>query len=147
MWPLRGRKNQNELDDEKPFAFLGKGAKFKGSITFDGEIRIDARLEGEIRTKGTLVVGEHAVIDGDIHADAVISRGRITGNVTASEKVRLMAPGILIGTIKTPLLSVEEGVRFMGNCEAEGRGEVRTLEGARETVQQPQPGVARARGA
>ncbi len=143
MWPLRGRNTQAESGNQEPFTFLGRGAKFKGIITFDGEIRIDARLEGEIHTKGTLVVGEHAVIDGDIYADVVISRGKITGNVTATEKVRLLAPGVLIGTIKTSLLSVDEGARLNGHCEAEGWGEITTLRESPETVSQG--GLPRAR--
>lgn len=144
MWPLRDKKSQNTLSGNETFTFLGRGAKFEGVITFDGEIRIDARLEGEIHTKGTVVVGEHAVIDGDIDAGVVISGGRITGNVTAAEKVRLLAPGVVIGNIRTPLLSIEEGVRFSGSCEAEGMGEIRVLEGAREAA--AQSGPTRARG-
>lgn len=142
MWPFRGRKNQGQLGDGEPFTFLGHGATFQGNITFEGSIRIDASLEGEIRTKGSVVVGEHAVIHGDVIADIVISGGKITGNVTASKKVQLLATAVINGTVKTPVLSVDEGVRFMGNCEAEGRGEVRTLEGPREAA----AGVARARG-
>jgi cytoskeletal protein CcmA (bactofilin family) len=145
MWPLSDKKGQRPLSGNETFTFLGKGAKFKGIITFDGEIRIDARLEGEIHTKGALVVGEHAVIDGDIEAGVVISGGRITGNVTAAEKVQLLAPGVVIGNIRTPLLSVEEGVRFSGSCEADGMGEIRVLEGAREAA--AQSGPTRARGA
>jgi len=147
MWSKKDKNNPYAMDGSESFTFLGKGAQFKGIISFEGTIRIDGRLEGEIHTKGTLVVGEHAVIEGDVSADVVINGGRITGNIVAAEKVQLLSTGVVLGTIKTPLLSVEEGVRFMGNCEAEGRGEVRTLEGARETVPQPQPGVARARGA
>ena len=147
MWSKKDKNNPYTMSGEESFTFLGKGSQFKGIITFEGTIRIDGRLEGEIHTKGTLVVGEHAVVEGDISADVVISGGRVTGNIIATDKVQLLSTGIVLGTIKTPLLSVEEGVRFMGNCEAAGRGEVRTLEGARETVQQSQPGAARARGA
>lgn len=147
MWSKKEKNNPYTMSGEESFTFLGKGSQFKGIVTFEGMIRIDGRLEGEIHTKGTLVVGEHAVIEGDVSADVVISGGRVTGNIIAKEKVQLLSTGIVLGTIKTPLLSVEEGVRFMGNCEAAGRGEVKTLDGARETAQQPQQGVARARGA
>jgi cytoskeletal protein CcmA (bactofilin family) len=148
MWSKKDKTNPYSMSSEESFTFLGKGAQFKGIISFEGTIRIDGKLEGEIHTKGTLVVGEHAVIEGDISADVVISGGRITGNVIASEKVQLLATGIVIGTIKTPILSIEEGVRFSGTCDAEGRGEVRTLEGAREPEKPPQQaGVARVRGA
>jgi cytoskeletal protein CcmA (bactofilin family) len=145
MWSKKDKNNPYTMTGEESFTFLGKGSQFKGIVTFEGTIRIDGRLEGEIHTKGTLVVGEHAVIEGDVSADVVISGGRVTGNIIATEKVQLLTTGIVIGTIKTPLLSIEEGVRFSGTCDAEGRGEIRTLEGAREAVQQPT--VARVRGA
>jgi cytoskeletal protein CcmA (bactofilin family) len=141
MWPRA--KKKWDSSSEQTFTFLGKGAKFKGTLTYEGTLRIDGRLEGEIQTKGTVIVGEEAVIEGDITADAIISSGKITGNIVASEKVQLLAPGALIGTIKTPLLSLEEGVRFSGTCEAEGHGEVRTLDEIREGTTQ---GAARARG-
>ena len=147
MWSKKNKNNPYTMNGEESFTFLGKGSQFKGIVTFEGTIRIDGRLEGEIHTKGTLVVGEHAVIEGDVSADVVISGGRVTGTIIAAEKVQLLSTGVVLGTIKTPLLTVEEGVRFMGNCEAAGRGEVRTLEEARETVQQPRHEVARARGA
>src|SRR3989442_1564083 len=134
--------------EDEVIAFVGHGVEFKGVITYDGTVRIDGRLEGEIHTKGTLMVGEHAVIEGDINADIVVCGGQISGNIVAAEKVQLLSTGVVTGTIKTPLLSVEEGVRLHGMCNAEGRGEVRALDGAREAAQRQQlTGVARVRGA
>jgi cytoskeletal protein CcmA (bactofilin family) len=147
MWTRKNKNHPYATDGKESFTFLDKGSHFKGIISFEGRIRIDGRLEGEIHTKGTLEVGEDAIIEGDISADVVISSGRVTGNITASEKVQLLSTGVVLGTIKTPILSVEEGVRFLGSCEAAGRGEVRTLEGAREAIPQSQQGGARVRGA
>ncbi|HEV8243679.1 MAG TPA: polymer-forming cytoskeletal protein [Nitrospirales bacterium] len=150
MWSKKDKNDPYSVSGEESFTFLGKGAQFKGIISFEGTIRIDGKLEGEIHTKGTLVVGEHAVIEGDVSADVIISGGRVTGNIIASEKVQLLATGVVIGTIKTPILSIEEGVRFSGTCDAEGRGEVRALEGAREPEKEKPPqqaSVARVRGA
>jgi cytoskeletal protein CcmA (bactofilin family) len=147
MWSKHDKDNLYTMNGDEPFTFLGKGAQFKGIIHFEGTIRIDGRLEGEIHTKGTLMVGEHAVIEGDINADVVVCGGQINGNIVASEKVQLLSTGIVTGTIKTPLLSVEEGVRLHGMCDAEGRGEVRAMDGAREMAKQQQlSGVARVRG-
>jgi cytoskeletal protein CcmA (bactofilin family) len=143
MWPRNTKDKLQTLDSEQGYTFLGRGARFKGTLTFEGTVRIDGRLEGEINTKGTVIIGEHAVIDGDIHADVVTSAGRITGNVIASQKIELLTPGALIGTIKAPLLSLQEGVTFSGNCEADGRAEIRALEDVRGAAV---PSV-RARGA
>lgn len=123
------------LNPDEIVAFLGKGTEFKGIITYEGTIRIDGRVEGEIITKGTLVVGESAVIQADISASTVISGGRITGNITASEKVQLLAPAVLSGGVKTPLLVIEEGVRFNGNCE---------MGGPTSQQEEPQPASAMA---
>jgi len=147
MWSKREKANVYAMNGDEPFTFLGKGAQFKGIIHFEGTIRIDGRLEGEIHTKGTLMVGEHAVIEGDISADVVVSGGRINGNIVASEKVQLLSAGIVTGTIKTPLLSIEEGVHLYGMCDVAGKGEIRALDGAREVAQQQLTSVARMRGA
>jgi len=147
MWSKREKGNVYTMNGDEPFTFLGKGAQFKGIIHFEGTIRIDGRLEGEIHTKGTLMVGEHAVIEGDISADVVVSGGHINGNIVASEKVQLLSAGVVTGTIKTPLLSIEEGVHLSGMCDVAGRGEIRALDGQREVAQQQLTSVARMRGA
>src|SRR5207245_10126801 len=129
MWSKREKGNVYTMNGDEPFTFLGKGAQFKGIIHFEGTIRIDGRLEGEIHTKGTLMVGEHAVIEGDISAEVVVSGGHINGNITASEKVQLLSPAVLTGEIKTPLLTSEEGVQLTGTCEAEGGAKGRAVDG------------------
>lgn len=111
------RDNHKDGTPEEIIAFLGKGTEFKGVITYHGTIRIDGRVEGEIITEGTLVVGESAVINAEISAGTLISGGKITGNITALEKIHLLPTGVLDGSVKTPLLIIEEGVRFNGNCQ------------------------------
>jgi cytoskeletal protein CcmA (bactofilin family) len=103
--------------DEEVIAFVGRGVEFKGVITYNGTVRIDGRLDGEIHTEGVLVVGEDAVITAQVTAGTVISRGKITGDIVASGKVRLQAPAVLNGSVKAPLLSIEEGVLFNGSLE------------------------------
>src|SRR2546422_1829132 len=52
--------------EDEVIAFVGHGVEFKGVITYDGTVRIDGRLEGEIHTEGVLVVGEAAVITAQV---------------------------------------------------------------------------------
>lgn len=97
-------------------AFLGEGTSFKGTLTFEGTVRIDGRLEGEIFTKDTLVVGEAAQVHAAIHAGVVVISGTVRGNITAERKIDLHASGRLYGDISTPSLVIEEGVVFEGSC-------------------------------
>ena len=113
----REEKNRKDIGANEIIAFLGKGTEFKGVITYYGTIRIDGHVEGEIITEGTLIVGESAVLNAEISAGTVVSSGKISGNVKAAEKIQLLPTAILDGSVKTPLLIIEEGVRFNGNCQ------------------------------
>ncbi len=115
MWKRDGKNNS--LRDDENFTFLGKGVDFKGVIHFDGTVRIDGRLEGEIHTKGTLIVGENAVIKALISADSLICSGKINGTIHAAEKVELMKPAVLIGDVRSPSISMEPGAHFHGMCD------------------------------
>lgn len=116
MWGL-GDKKHTAFDDNEDFTFLGKGVDVKGVVNFDGTVRIDGHLEGEIHTNGTLIVGEHAVIKGIVSAGVLVTSGKINGTVTAAEKVQILKPGILIGDVRTPVVSIEEGSHFHGMCD------------------------------
>src|SRR2546422_10441257 len=94
-------EQSSRAGEDEVIAFVGHGVEFKGVITYDGTVRIDGRLEGEIHTEGVLVVGEAAVITAQVTAGTVISRGKITGDIVASGKVRLLAPAALNGSVKT----------------------------------------------
>jgi cytoskeletal protein CcmA (bactofilin family) len=98
-------------------AFVGKGVEFKGTISYSGTVRIDGYLDGEIHTDGMLLIGEDAVIQAKITAGTIVSKGKITGEVVAKECIKLRAPAVMNGSVKTPVLSMEDGVLFNGALE------------------------------
>jgi cytoskeletal protein CcmA (bactofilin family) len=97
-------------------AFLGEGTDFKGILTFEGTVRIDGKLEGEVYTKDTLIVGESAVVGAEINVHTIVISGVVKGNINATGKIEVHRPGKLFGNVKTPSLYIEEGVIFEGNC-------------------------------
>lgn len=114
------KKGSGTPEQAEITAFLGKGTEFKGVLSFDGTIRIDGKVEGEIISKDTLIAGDEAFLQGEITLGTLISSGKIVGNVSASQKVHILAPGVVQGNIKTPKLIIEEGVTFDGKCEMAG---------------------------
>ena len=98
-------------------AFVGKGVEFKGTITYSGTVRIDGYLDGEIHTDGVLLIGEEAVIQAKITAGTIVCKGKVTGDVVAKECVKLRTPAVMNGSVKTPVLSMEDGVLFNGALE------------------------------
>lgn len=98
-------------------AFVGRGVEFKGRIIYHGTIRIDGTMEGEIQTEGCLLVGDGAVLTAKVRAGVVICKGTMSGDIAADEKVQLLSPAVLNGSVVTPLLSMEEGVTFNGKVD------------------------------
>ena len=90
-------------------AFFGPGVKCIGEIWYEGNVQIEGGLEGLVHTKGTLVVGDQAIIKATIEAGTVVCKGSIQGDVVAREMVNLLASGSIEGTLSTPRLSVEPG--------------------------------------
>lgn len=114
------KKGTGTPDQAEITAFLGKGTEFKGVLSFEGTIRVDGKVEGEVVSKDTLIAGDGAYLHGEITVGTIISSGKIVGNIIASQKVHVLAPGAILGNIKTPKLIIEEGVTFDGKCEMAG---------------------------
>lgn len=97
-------------------AFLGRGCEYEGKLTFEGTVRIDGRFTGEIFSNDVLIIGQGAEVHAEIDVAIVIVSGNVIGNINAKNRVELHAPARLIGNILAPVLTVEEGVFFEGNC-------------------------------
>ena len=95
-------------------AFLGAGTNYHGKLHFQGAVRIDGNFQGEVVSEGTLVIGQDAVVDGQVQVGQLVLSGRIKGEVEAKNKVVLHKTANLQGNIRTPVLVVEEGAVLEG---------------------------------
>lgn len=101
---------------------LGRGSAFDGKLTFEGTVRIDGKLSGEIFSNDVLVIGEGAEVSAEIEVGILIVEGNVTGNIRAKRGVELHAPARVHGNIETPSLFIDKGVLFEGSCRMEGMG-------------------------
>ncbi len=97
-------------------AFLGQNTEFEGKLSFTGAVRIDGKFKGEIFTAGTLIIGETAVIESHVHVSHVIISGEMRGDIIAEKRIEIHAPGKVFGNIQAPVVVIDEGVIFEGNC-------------------------------
>lgn len=97
---------------------IGSDTIITGTIRAQGSVWIDGRVEGDIYTDGLLMIGETAVVIGNIEAGSVICRGMIMGDVVASEEVELLESASLNGTVRAPVFSVDDSALVNDNMEA-----------------------------
>lgn len=85
-----------------------------GNLNSEGEIQIDGIVDGDIFTK-SLLVGEAAIIKGEVNADNLIVHGTINGLIK-SRSVSLMKTAHVVGDILHEDLAIEKGAFLEGHC-------------------------------
>lgn len=99
---------------------LGRGSEFEGKLTFEGTVRIDGKLSGEVFSDDVLVVGEGAIVQAEIDVGEIIIQGTVHGNIRAKRGIEIHAPGRVKGDLTTPSLQIDKGVIFEGRSFMEG---------------------------
>ena len=124
---------------------ISAGTVIKGEILSPTDIRIDGTFEGRVQSKGRVVVGESAVIKGDVVCENIDLWGKVEGNIFVKDTLSLMDSCVVTGNLHIRRLAVELGATFNGNCKTITEAEFNKLSGL-ETAQpkQPQPQQARA---
>lgn len=93
---------------------LGRGTAFEGKLTFEGTVRVDGKLKGEVFSDDVLIIGEGAHVEAEIDIGEIIIQGTVTGNIRARRSIEVLAPGRVKGDLHTPSLQIEKGVIFEG---------------------------------
>jgi len=112
-WSWFDRKRQ---DSAEWAGFLERGVKIEGKLEASGTFRIDSTMKGNLLSEDTLVLGEHASIEGEIHGNRVVIAGRFDGLIRAKSRVEIQPSAIVTGEIHCPCVVIEAGAIFDGHC-------------------------------
>ena len=105
-----------QKNEELPIkAYLGSDALFRGTLTFEGTVRIDGKFEGQVTTNDTLVIGETGDMKADVNVGTLVCKGKLNGAVVASKKIEMHPASKITGNIQTPALSIELGAVLDGH--------------------------------
>lgn len=96
-------------------AFLGAGTQYNGQFNFQGIVRVDGGIKGDIISDGTLVLGEEGFVEGRIQVGHLVSNGRIVGDVVASGRVELNRNSFLKGNLRSPVVIIDDGAILNGS--------------------------------
>lgn len=112
--PIQARPNP--VSAEGPRAYLDAGSKISGKLSFDGPVRIDGEVDGEIIGKDSVTIGESAVVTAQIKAASIIVAGKVSGDITAIQRIEIRPSAKVMGNLTSPVLVVHEGALFEGHC-------------------------------
>ncbi len=107
------RSNQDQ-------AVLGKGLRVRGRVVGDGDLRIEAVIEGDVSVSGELSLDATGSISGTAEAQSLVISGELVGDAHAPHgSVSITSSGQVRGNIVAATLSIDEGAQLDGQVEAE----------------------------
>lgn len=115
MLGKENKKVSEELSNSSNI--IGKGTILEGNIETFGNIRIEGKVVGNIKTKSKAAFGHSSQIDGSVLAQNAEVAGHISGSVEISEVLILKPTAVIDGDIITNKLIVESGASFNGSCK------------------------------
>ena len=95
---------------------LTAGSKIIGTVIADSDIRIDGCVEGDVQSKGKVVIGENGLVKGTVSCLNADIMGTLDGKVTVRQTLSLRATSRIKGDVQTQTLIVEPNAVFNGTC-------------------------------
>jgi cytoskeletal protein CcmA (bactofilin family) len=96
---------------------LSEGCNFNGKATIAGTLRVEGRVQGEIRATDTVVVGRTGKVEANISTNRAVFNGSYSGKVEAKDRVELQNGSRVEGDIQAKNMVMEDGVYYRGNCQ------------------------------
>lgn len=106
-----GKRENKEFD-----IIIGLSSKIVGDLSSEGSIRIDGKVDGDIKSSGDVIIGDHAEVNADIEAEYCEISGKVSGSIHTETQLKIFKSGQLDGDITVSSFTIEEGGIFSGNC-------------------------------
>lgn len=107
---------QNNQTNINEVSRLAGGSYQTGDFYSEHDVRIDGCLNGTITTTGRVVIGENAVVNGDIICDALDVWGKVHGNIFVKDTLSLKEASLIEGDFSFSKIQIEIGADIMGVC-------------------------------
>lgn len=115
---------------------IAKNTKITGQIVSEGDYRIDGVLEGDLTTKGRVIIGSGGVVDGTINALNTDIEGTFSGVLNVENILTIKASAHISGDVIVGKLSVEPGAAFNASCAMKVASKVLNIEDGKKAAEQ-----------
>lgn len=119
MFNKAPQKKQNRID-----SLIGAGTRVEGNLVFTGGLRVDGEIRGNVTASddqtSTLVISEHARIEGEINVSHVVVNGTVIGPVHSSGFLELQPKSRVTGDVEYSSIEMHLGAVVQGRLIHEG---------------------------
>jgi cytoskeletal protein CcmA (bactofilin family) len=98
---------------------MDAGCTVRGELEFTNSFHLHGRVEGTVRSRSELLVGEEGVVEGEIDVARCLVAGEVRGTIRATEKLVLHSSAKVWADIHTVALVMEDGAFLEGKVNME----------------------------
>ncbi|MBU2526523.1 MAG: polymer-forming cytoskeletal protein [Bacteroidetes bacterium] len=99
---------------------ISESSKITGDFISEGDIRIDGKLEGTIKTSGKLVIGKAGFVKGKVECANADFEGKFSGELLVNGLLSLKPSASVSGELIVGKLAVEPGAAIDATCKMKG---------------------------
>jgi cytoskeletal protein CcmA (bactofilin family) len=104
-----GKNGSGEIE-----TIVGPSVSLRGKLKSDGNIRVQGKVSGEIKTRGDVFIDNEAQVKASVSAKNIVVSGEITGDVESSGEITISETGKVVGNINAVALIIKMGAIFIG---------------------------------
>jgi cytoskeletal protein CcmA (bactofilin family) len=101
--------------------FIGPNITVEGTVSGSERVVVEGTVRGQINITADLLIGTKARVEAAVHARNVTVEGTVNGDISADDRVELVASATVDGNIKAPKIIVAEGAKFRGSVDMGSR--------------------------
>jgi cytoskeletal protein CcmA (bactofilin family) len=116
----KNEENKSTTDIVTSSNLIAQETTIVGDIITLGNIRIEGKVEGGLKSQNKIVIGDSAIVTGDIHALEAEVSGHIDGEIHCTGTLYLKKTSYINGDIYATKLIIENGAIFNGKCNMTG---------------------------
>jgi cytoskeletal protein CcmA (bactofilin family) len=96
---------------------IDRHSSFDGRFETEQDLRIEGAISGEVICRGTLTLEKDASARARVQAREAVVKGRLEGDIVCSARLTIASTAVVTGTVRAPILVVEEGASISGNVD------------------------------
>lgn len=112
----------NEQKDFGAVNIIAQGTQVQGSLSTNGDCRIDGLVRGNVTSKSKIIIGRTGMVEGNITCNCIDIEGTVVAEtLCASDLMSLKSSAKLQGNVVVGKIAIEPGAEFSGNCKMQNQ--------------------------
>jgi cytoskeletal protein CcmA (bactofilin family) len=105
------------VENQEVESIIGERTRFEGTFTAEGAVRVMGSVQGELQSKGTIIIEEAAHVTARVTGAQVSIAGQVDGQIHSDGRVEIKPTGRVTGEIVAGALIIQEGAFFDGSSK------------------------------